>query len=381
MLSTIAEAVQNMCTEVNIVAVVIGVVTERKMVLIRDESVDKPSHVAVPSCINLLHSVRVGDVLQFTSLEVTARNIDERTLDLRSPALCGPACAPVPWKKLRHRDLATCLPSGRAALVARLSNEIRQSILPKLPCRRRRLDQIQSAGLLSHVVVRICRVDTHTNPPSTRKRKRGVTNVSFAALSDDGREDLLLVDCQHWLRELRARLGQWVEIHNVLSKHGCVQGREDLVLVPTPATRIAEASSPVRSTSPEVEETPLPCQTALTAGLKAIRIGNRWFTKNRAALERSILVGGEEVHPCYRNANLVLRNSDGDLSCSADAGVVETLCAGVKAGHLMCNTELAEAVEAFLSALLQENVQLKWWLVSLGQVRQVKGVRILSITS
>eukprot|EP00540_Astrosyne_radiata_P010638 CAMPEP_0116831556 /NCGR_PEP_ID=MMETSP0418-20121206/5404_1 /TAXON_ID=1158023 /ORGANISM="Astrosyne radiata, Strain 13vi08-1A" /LENGTH=408 /DNA_ID=CAMNT_0004460823 /DNA_START=217 /DNA_END=1443 /DNA_ORIENTATION=- len=394
-LLSIAQALETNGKErFDIVAVVQNISTDQIWIL--DESIAAP-----PSCVRKLdvRGLAIGNVVRFYGLMMSSHNRQEKVAQFRP----DPSSSSLSWKKCvmeptgSNNDDDLLCPPTRVDSLKQLSRQVQMSFLRPVPCRRRRLCEIQSPGLLSHVPVQVCAVESSVSSLfPRRKRKRGgaggaVDRTTFATLADK-QERMLLMDCQKWELELKSRIGQTILLLYVLSKRRSCGGEDDLVLVPTASTSIIPTDqSPSHNTPSRIgamsflslEANSPPRTRLVVASLRDVSWeGSEALSKMRqdaegpSSLMRVLLRKKDDVFQ-YCNGRLRLGNMDDHVHASP--WTMQTLCASIDPNELGIDTNSQAAVFVLLVGYIKENIEMKWQLCREGQ--QVRVIRVTLPTS
>lgn len=289
-------------------------------------------------------------------------------------------------------------PSKIQALAKWFSQQQKPPSIPSIHSRsvkRRRLSEISTAGLVSHVAVQILSCDhSSVDAVQYKKRKRFKSCADHAPcivamLSDGSRDEdvMALHDCKlSWEVPLKRFMSEKerVRITNLQS----VVSNGHVVLVPTLESLVirignethnsgnnftsghsSELASQMETQQPLV---PLHEQDTVSVVSPLVDVyvdsldvslgeGEHWSTPQDLC---SVLIdSGEKKGPLrYRPGTLTLKDSSGLFAVRADHSIVETLCGSLEAELVIQREDLCTHMLELLRGLLEEAVPLEWTL-------------------
>jgi hypothetical protein len=277
------------------------------------------------------------------------------------------------WTRLYQQGTRTILHDDtiRELVVWFTASKYNDSI-PALPRRRRHLKELDTPGIVCHVVARIASFDTAAGEPPKRRGSTFVKKTTFAVLSD-GNEVMPFMDCGKYEIVLKDALisGQEVLLNNVVSSLAGT-ANHDIVLKPTNSTSVVpvltatDRKLPARHAPPDCltltqEELPGTCTQTITSPLRdifidelGISLGDGKHFLSPIGFISTIIDDNRR----YRQATLTL---DG-IVVKADSSTMQTLCGSVEAASMWTHTNLRRYVMELIRALLEDEVNLSWSL-------------------
>lgn len=387
----------------------VDAVNSKAQMLIADDSIPENSYARLSlsgsdTVTTSLAKVCAGDVFSFHGFQVTRHDSSKFPLvadfqsswqepgagwtQLYASKIGGPvSCA-------QDRDAAKRVES----LIDWCSRSKFNDSIPSLPaCRRRRLSELHTVGMTSHVVVKVTSIDTADAPAdcmsaSRKKRKRWLPlkkhQTTIAVLSD-GDDVMPFLECSTHETALKEAIQSGTTVlltHVVTGKTNDDKMEENIALRPTECTTVIPMlndgmSSSKRpntdSTQPFISLTQdMPGSTiqSLSSPLRDIYIdelgvslgdGKRFVSPNGFV---STLIDSSASQPSYRAATLTL---DG-VVVKADAKVIQTLCGSIDAATLLNHPRLKPYVTDLMRGLLEEQVDLTWTIEQQGDVYLVQ---------
>lgn len=377
-----------------VVKISVDAVNSKAQVLIADPSIQENAFARVSlqgkDTVNAaLAQVSVGDILHFHDFQVIKHNPVKLPLVADfSSSWQEPGGG---WTCLhKHGDqVASCQDETKATTIRELvdwfSSTAFNASIAALPCRRRRLSELHTAGISCHVIVRVVSVDTVVAPTDSRKRKRWLPlkkyRTTVAVLSDGG-EVMPLLDCAAHEAALKNAIqsdDNKVLLTNLVTCKAEEKSEHDIVLRTTDSSCAFPMSSSNKlqcqmssNTSRETQylsltqDVPGAGATTLTVSspLRDVYIdelgislgdGTRFVSPN-GFVSTIIFKNGNSMS--YRQATLTL---DGFV-VKADASMMQTLCGCIDPESLMTHTRLRTHVTDLMRGLLDEQVTLTWTL-------------------
>lgn len=388
-----------------VVKISIDTLNSKAQVLVADTTIEENAYARVSlqgtdTVTASLAEVSVGDVISFHGFRVTKHNANKLPLvadfyEYFQEPEAG-------WTRLhRNYEHVSCQDQSTSARVQELvewfaTTKFNNSI-PSLPCRRRRLNELHTAGITTHVVARVASVDTAASaPPSgSRKQKRWLPlkkrRTTIAVLLD-GNDVMPLLDCSTHEATLKQAIQSEKEVllTNVVTCGSEEKSSRDvIVLRPTDSTSIipmiddstgtsqrqsASHSNTCRETQclSLTQDMPGASKTeTLASPLRDVYIdelnvslgdGNRFVSPNGFV---NTIIDNSGGSPRYREATLTL---DGAV-VKADSAMMQTLCGSIDPESLLQNGRLRTHVTDLMHGLLEEPVSLTWTLERNGDTR------------
>jgi len=403
-----SSTIQTMIVVVTKIAV--DAVNSKAQVLIADDSIPENAYARVSlsgsdTVTTSLAKVCAGDVLSFHGFQVTIHDSSKFPLvaDFQS-SWQEPGAG---WTRLYASKIGgpvSCAQERDAtkrveSLIYWCSRSKFNDSIPSLPaCRRRRLSELHTIGMTSHVVVKVTSIDTAGAPAdcmsaSRKKRKRWLPlkkhQTTIAVLSD-GDDVMPFSECSTHETALKEAIQSGTTVlltHVVTSKTNDDKMEENIVLRPTERTTVipmlndgmssSKRPSNTDSTQPFISLTQdMPGSTiqSLSSPLRDIYIdelgvslgdGKRFVSPNGLV---STLIDASASQPSYRAATLTL---DG-VVVKADAKVIQTLCGSIDAATLLNHSRVKTYVADLMRGLLEEQVDLTWTIEQQGDVHLVQ---------
>lgn len=378
-----------------VVKISVDALNSKAQVLIADDSIPENAYARVSlfgndAVTSSLVKVSVGDVLSFHGFQITRH--DTTKLPLVADFQCSWQEPEAGWTRLyAHHGEAqvSCQDEDTTrsiqSLVQWFSKTKFNESIPSLPCRRRRLSELQAVGMTSHVVARVVSVDTAaaaSTSASRNKRKRWLPlkkrRTTIAVLSD-GDEIMPLLGCAAHEEALKEAIGNEVLLTHVVTCVAEEKSDENIVLRPTESTTVIPRLDNAMSTGKRVNQQETQCismtqempgAATLARPLTDVYIdelgislgdGKRFVSPNGFV---STLVDTSGSHPCYRAATLTL---DG-IVVKADAELMQTLCGSIDPVTLLNHSRLKTHVTDLMRGLLDEQVDLTWAIEQVNDV-------------
>jgi len=377
-----------------VVNISVDAVNSKAQVLIADTSIPKDAYarlslVGTDMVTASLGEVSVGDMLRFHGFNVAKHNSNKLPLVADFyPPWQEPDTG---WTRLHiHGEQVSCEDEATARriqdLIAWFPTTTFNDSIPALPCRRRLLSELHTAGITSHVVARVVSIDTAAVPPpaGSKKRKRWLPikrhRTTVAVLSDGG-EVMPFLDCAAHESTLKdaVQSGKEVLLTNVVTCAADEKSDRDVVLRPTDSTSVFpmlnSSSSERQAASYSCRETQFFSLTqdlletgttqTLSSPLRDVYIdelgvslgdGKRFVSPNGFV---STIIDKSGNIPRYRDATLTLLDG---MVVKADATMMQTLCGSIDPDTLLNHGRLRTHVTDLMRGLLDEQVTLTWTL-------------------
>ena len=384
-----------------VVQISVDIVNSKAQVLLTDKSIPENAYARVSlagagTVTPLLAKVAVGDVLCIHGFRVTKHHSSK--LPLVADFYSSWQEPDVGWARLYQRgEQISC--ENRATteriqdLVEWFSTTAFHDSIPALPCRRRRLSELHTAGITCHVVARVVSVDTaaaSTPAGSSRKRKRWLPlkrrRSTFAVLSN-GNEVMSFLDCAAHEATLEAAIqsGTKVLLTNVATCAADEKSSREIVLRPTDSTSIIPMLNTETETQASYRETQCLSLTQEVPGITTsttqtlssplrdvfidelnISLGDgKFFVSPNGFVSAIIDQTGSTA--CYRQATLTL---DG-MVVKADADMMQILCGSMDPESILDHARLRTHVTDLFRGLLEEEAMLTWTLERKGNAYHV----------
>lgn len=379
---TIQQAVaEGATTATGVIAIVTNLSfhpNNRAHVLIMDESC-APRNARITlygnDCKGIANSVQSGDVVRFNELCLVSSST--RDLDVQHNFKRASICETdqPTWERMSEKGC--CMVTDRVNDEEVNSSRVKELLLwynqrknlpvQSLPCRRRRLHEIQAVGLISHVQVRVIAVEAASvRHQRTKIRKCLMPTASIATLLDDDGDVASLVDCQGFqvalINALKAR--QRVQISSVRSIQPD-EGDSSVLLAPTYFTTIVNCPSEKKWKARIIQTQEFstlhspPVIRTFSATVESI-----WIPDLNTYLERkhflspnafaAILVNQETL--TFRSVMLTLK----ETRVWASSDVVKLVCGSVEAKDVLLHFTTRRNVLELIQGLLEEDIELLW---------------------
>jgi hypothetical protein len=374
---TIAEAVREGNGDIiaAVVRISIDAVQARAQLLMADQSIPFNAYARVSlrgASVSSLADVSVGNVLRFNGLVMTNHESVRSPLvgDFRS------SWQDTGWTRLYQQATTTRVHHDRIQeLIDWFSASKYNDSIPALPRRRRRLSELDTPGIVCHVVARIASFDTAAGEPQTRKRSQAFAKKTTFAVLSDGNEVMPFMNCDKYETILKTAMsrGQEVLLTNVVSSLAGT-GANHVVLKPTNTTSVVpmcltdtNRNLPARHAPPDCltltqEEVPGTYTQTISSPLRDIYIDELGISlgagKHFLSPIGFISTIIDNNNRRYRQATLTL---DG-IVVKADSSTMQALCGSVEAASMWTHTSLRRYVMELIRALLDDEVNLSWSL-------------------